>query len=169
MRHLFAGLSLAAALAGSAAAQVAGSYTGTTADGNLVGFNVTTDPANGNLAVTTASINVTPLCSDGSAPFTGVFYFLNQDIINRKVSNTGFASYFTTSFSLRFSADGQSATGTVTTVTSVLSPVGADPEKALFCRSARQAMGVSLQPPGVKIRPPANWPVRFGQNGLPAR
>jgi hypothetical protein len=167
MNRIFATLSLAIAaqaMAGAtpAAAQVAGVYSGTSLDGDGVSFTVATDTGTGKLAVTGAGIGFSALCSRGGTLNTGWGYGLTQDITNRRVSNTTSGPYFTIIFSLLFSADGQSATGRVSTVSPTLDPVGAKPTRALFCRSKSQTLSVTLQPPTTHFNPPAQGAVWLG-------
>lgn len=147
-----AAAALAGALALPAAAQVAGTYAGTTADGNPLSFTVATDVNTGLLTVTEGGLSFSALCNDGSTFNTGWGYFVTApDIVNRKVSYVQTFPYFVFTVSLKFSMDGQSATGTVMSVSPELSPAGPKPKKALFCTSASQSFGVSLQPPGAKL------------------
>jgi hypothetical protein len=56
--------------------------------------------------------------------------------------------------SLKFSADGQSATGTVTSVSPTLYPATGRPITSLFCTSPKQALSLTLQPadaPAIKV------------------
>jgi hypothetical protein len=168
MTRLFTALPIAIAAlmvagVGPAAAQVAGVYSGTSMDGNGITLDVSTDTGTGLLAVTGASIGFSALCSDGSTLNSGWGYGLTQDILNRKVKNTTAGYYFTITFDVTFSRDGQSATGTISTVSPTLSPVGAKPKKALFCTSASQPLGLTLQADGAKVRPPVNGAVMTGK------
>jgi hypothetical protein len=88
---------------------------------------------------------------------------MTQDIANHKVSNVISGSYFTIKFSLLFSTDGQSATGTVSTLTSTLAPIGPKPTEALFCKSKPQTLSVTLQPGTAPVAPPAQGAVWLGK------
>ncbi len=149
-------------IAGPAGTQVAGTYAGTSADGNGVLFTVT-DDGSGNLSVTSAAVIYSALCSDASILNTGWGYGLNQPIVNRKVSDSTAGAYFTINFNLTFSNDGQTAAGSVTSFSPTLSPIGPKPKKALLCSSPKQAMGVSLQPPGARANPPAGGATMYGK------
>jgi hypothetical protein len=156
-------LAATAIVAGPAGAQVAGTYSGTMADGNPVSFTVGTDPDTGDLALTSASISFSDKCRDGST-FSGGFGFGFSplpDIVNRKVTSNGGGPYLTTDLTLTFSTDGQSATGSITTISPTLTPIGPEPSKALYCRAARQVMGVTLQSGSAKFPPPAKGTVIF--------
>ncbi len=153
-RIAITGAALAALFALPAAAQVAGTYSGASANGDGVTFTVGTDTGTGVLAVQSASIGFSALCRDGSTLNSGWGYGMNQDIAHKRVSNTTYGPYFTIKFTLKFSADNQSATGTVSTVTSSLSPIGPAPKKVLLCRSPIQALNVTLQPATSRVTPP---------------
>ncbi|MGI8839263.1 MAG: hypothetical protein ACR2F8_00500 [Caulobacteraceae bacterium] len=147
MKRLLVAAILAAVVSGPAAAQMVGTYSGTSADGNPVSFTVGTDPNTSTLAITGFGVNATANCGDGTVLLFGTgFGGLNQDIgANRRVSfDNGFA-YATINFSLKFSADGQSATGTIVSDSPTLSPIGPRPKKASFCQSASQSLGVTFQ------------------------
>ena len=155
-------LAATAIIAGPATAQVAGTYSGTSADGNSVSFTVGTDPDTGDLALTSGSISFSDLCHDGST-FSGGFGFgfgPLADIVNRKVTSDGGGPYLTTDLNLTFSIDGQSAKGFITTVSPTLTPVGPHPRRALFCKAARQSMAVTLQS-GSQAPVPAKGTVIF--------
>lgn len=153
------GASLVALCAMPAAAQVAGTYSGTSLDGNGVNFTVATDPNTGVLAVTGAGIGFSTICQEGATLNSGWGYGLTQDIVRGRVTNTSYGPYFTIKFSLQFAADGKSATGTVSTLTSTLATVGPKPKEALFCTSAPQSLSVTLQPPPARYTPPASGAV----------
>lgn len=162
MKHLFVTAAAALALAGPAAAQVAGVYSGTSADGNGVSFTVDPD-GSGGFKVTSAVVFFSDVCSDASILNTGWGYGLDQPIVARKVSDTTAGPYFTITFNLKFSNNGQTATGSVTSYSPTLTPIGPKPKKALFCSSPQQDMGVSLQPPGPRASPPAGGATMYGK------
>jgi hypothetical protein len=156
------GAILAAALATPAAAQVAGTYAGTTADGVGLSFVVGTDSNNGDLALTSAGINFTAPCKNSTYVLnTGWGFGLTADIVHHKVSYVAIDNYFVFTFSLDFSSDGQSATGTITSVSPTLTPVSNKPKKALFCESPKQGMTLTLQPPTARVSPGIKGPVQL--------
>jgi hypothetical protein len=168
MTRLFAALPFAvAALVATAAtptaAQVAGTYAGTSQDGSGVTFTVGIDPNTNVLAITGASIGFSDTCSDGSTLTTGWGYSPLQDIVNRKVTNTTVDPYFVITFNLTFAKNGQSATGNITTFSPTLTPSGPKPKKALFCMAASQPMGVTLQTTAVANPPPAHTATMLGK------
>jgi hypothetical protein len=161
-------IALATSLAAPASAQVAGLYAGTSADGSGVQFTVSTDPSNGALAITSASVGFAAPCNDHvTTLYTGWGYGLNADIVNRHVKDLSAGSYFTISFNLAFSADGQSATGKIFSVSPTLSPVGPKPTRALICRSPTQAMSVTLQPPTARVAPVSHGATAYDRIGRP--
>ncbi len=163
MSRLLVTAALAAAIASPAAAQVAGTYSGTSADGNTVQFVVSTDSGTGFLAVTSATDFFSALCNDGSTLNTGWGYGLTADIVNRKVKNITPNNYFTITFNLVFAPDGQSATGNITSISPTLTPVGPRPKKALICTSPSQTLGVTLQSGAAKVAPPAPGAIMYGK------
>jgi hypothetical protein len=141
----------AAAIALPAAAQVVGNYFGTTADGNSISFTVATDENTGLLTIVQGGISFSALCNDGSTFNSGWGYGVDApDIVNRKVKYVQTYPYFVFTADVKFSADGQSATGTFMSVSPELAPSGPKPKRALFCTSASQSFGVSLDAPGAK-------------------
>lgn len=162
MTRLLTAAALAVAIASPAAAQVAGTYAGTSADGNSVSFTVT-DDGSGNLSITTGLVFFSDLCKDGSLLTSGWQFGTNSPIVNHRVSDSTASAYFTFNTDLKFSNDGQSATGSITSYGSTLSPVGSAPTKALFCKASRQPLGLSLQPPSARVKPPAGGAMMYGK------
>jgi hypothetical protein len=163
MTKLIAALSTAAlalSLAGPAAAQVAGTYTGTSADGSGLTFVVATDPNTGALAVTSAIVFYSAPCKGSTTVLdTGWGYGLTADVTSRAVTNDTSGSYFDINFSLKFAPDGQSATGTIASISPDLDPSTTPPTKALFCESKKQKLTLTLQPAsGAHITPPGVAP-----------
>lgn len=166
MNRLFAILpaTLAAfALASTAnAGAVAGTYSGASADGNSVSFTVA-DDGNGVLALTGQSYNFSAMCNDGSTFNSGWGLGYDTPITGNKVKNTFAFPYLTNIVSLTFSADGQSATGTISSVSPTLTPVGPKPKKALFCKSPMQSLSLTLQSGAARVKPPAQGAVYLGK------
>jgi len=151
---------LATTLATPAAAQVAGTYSGTSADGSGLTFVVGTDSGNGNPAVTNATIFFSAPCKKSSYVLnTGWGFGLTADIVHHKVKYTAIDNYFVISFSLDFSGD--TATGTITSISPTLSPVSAKPKKALICESPSQSLSVSLPSEPARVNPVVKGPVQL--------
>jgi hypothetical protein len=156
------GAILLAALATPAAAQVAGTYAGTTADGVGLSFVVDTDTGNGDLALTSASIGFSAPCKNSTYVLnTGWGFGLTADIVHHKVTYEAIDNYFVFDFSLTFSSDGQTATGTITSYSPTLTPVTNKPKKSLYCESPTQTLSLTLQPPTARVSPPIRGPMQF--------
>jgi hypothetical protein len=138
---------IATALATPAAAQQQGTYTGTSADGQNLTFVVGTDSNTGYPALTSAGISFSAPCKNSSVVLSTSWGFgLTQDIIDRKTGEFSQTdTYFTFDLEIKFSLDGQTATGTIRTYSPTLDPVGSKPTKALFCESPLQALSLTLQ------------------------
>lgn len=140
---------LAAAVAVPASAQVAGVYSGTSQDGQSVTFTVGTDTNTGNLALVSAGLSFSAPCKNSRFVFNSTWGFgLNNDIADGAVSFTSDDPYFVFNVSLQFSSDGQSATGTIESISPTLYKQGPNPRKALICTSPTQPLSVTLQPAG---------------------
>jgi hypothetical protein len=154
------GALLAAALATPAAAQTAGTYNGTSADGSGLSFVVGTDSGTGKPAVTNATIFFTAPCKGSSYVLgTGWGFGLTADINKGKVKYTAIDNYFVISFDLVFSGD--TATGTIKSISPTLTPVSAKPKKALICTSPTQSLSVSLQTDSARVSPVVKGPVQL--------
>ena len=141
---------VAAALATPAAAQVVGTYSGTSADGQSLTFVVGTDTTSGEPAVTAATGYFSAPCRGSSYVLeTGWGFGTLNDIKKGKTKISVSGNYFTIAVSLDFASDGQSATGTITSISPTLEPVGTRPTKALICTSPKQDLTVALQPADV--------------------
>ena len=148
---------LAATLAAPASAQVAGVYTGTTANGEYVTFTVSTDPTTGNLAVAGGELDVVARCKDSMYVYDSGWAFDNPagagDIIDGQFAFSTYANAIVASVTLDFASDGQSATGTSKTIVPTLWPVDPNPIRGLICSTGTQSLSVTLQPAGtVAIR-----------------
>jgi len=127
-------------------AQTAGYYKGTSADGSGLEFQVATDMATGLLAVTNATVFFSAPCKGVVTTLnTGWGYGLFADITNRKVSNSTTTSYFDISFNLVFSADGQTAQGSIVSISPDLYtiPGATKASRALFCTSPKQKLSLT--------------------------
>jgi opacity protein-like surface antigen len=166
MKYLLATAALAAGLASPAAAQVLGTYTGTSADGNGVSVTVGTDPNNNDLAITGASVGFSAPCK-GSTGFvldTGWGFNPNADIVNGKVTVNYDFSYLSSTITLTFNNNTNTASGFITDISPTLYVVGPKPKKALFCESAKQAVTLTFSgtarlpalPPGAAMMYPVH-------------
>ena len=140
-----AGCAFALLSAGSAAAQMAGVYSGTSADGNTVSFTVSTD-ASGALAVTSALIFYSAQCNFGGPVLNeGEGFGFDAPISGGRASTVFSTPGFYTNLTFAFYPNGQSATGTVTTVAPDLEPYTNRPTKSYTCTSPRQDMMLTYQ------------------------
>src|SRR5471032_1019850 len=138
---------IAAALATPAMAQVAGTYAGTSTDGNAVKFVVGTDSTTGEFAVTSASIVFSAPCKNSTYVLNTGWGFATLADINRarSVVIAAHDNFFRFNIALDFASDGQSATGTILSTSPTLFPVGPKPTHALICTSPKQNLTLTLQ------------------------
>jgi hypothetical protein len=139
---IFGGL----ALAGPAAAQVAGTYIGHSLDGEYVQFNVSPQNGSNDLWVHDATVYIQARCEKSHSTVSwGESYGVGATIVNGKANaNTSFSPYFNIKFDLKFSADGQTATGSIASIIPALDLKHIPATRALFCVSARQRLQVTL-------------------------
>ena len=131
--------------AGTASAQMAGTYSGTTADGNSVSFTVSTD-GSGVLAVTSALIFFSAQCDFGGPVLNeGEGFGLDAQASGGRASAVFSIPSFYTDLTFAFSQNGQTARGTVTTVAPDLEPYTSRPTKSYTCTSPRQDMTLTYQ------------------------
>jgi hypothetical protein len=154
MKSLFyvcGGVIMAAAFAMPAAAQLQGTYNGTSADGQSVSFTVGTDPNTSEPEITGATVWFLAPCKNSTYSLgEGEGWGPDADIANRKVSATFSVPGFYNVFSLKFASDGQTATGTVESIAPYLNPANSPPKNSLFCESPKQTMSVTYSPSDVR-------------------
>ena len=133
----------AIALSTPGSAQTAGTYTGTSADGQQVSFVVGLDGGN-NLAVTSASISFAAPCKGGTAPtlYSGWGFGTDAVITKGKATMTAPDPFFYIVASLKFS--GSTVTGNISTRAPYLDPGKTPPNIADFCESPVQAYSATL-------------------------
>lgn len=156
IRYSTFALSMCCAMALSLAghAQSAGTYTGSSADGQLVRFVVGTD-GDGHLAVINASVNFQAPCKGGSAPTLENGWGFSPDavITHHKADMVSPDPYFYITASFVFS--GSSVTGLITTRVPYLDPANTPPVRADFCESPKQAFSATLGADPALDRTPA--------------
>ncbi|MGA2189217.1 MAG: hypothetical protein ABSH33_11825 [Steroidobacteraceae bacterium] len=136
-----------------------GTYAGNSADGSGISFVVSTDSNTGDQEITSAGIGFSAPCKDSTYVLnTGWGFGASDDIdpATNKVTISATDNYFTFEVKLRFSMDGTTATGTITTYSPTLEPVSAKPKKALFCESPEQTLSLTYQAPDVPAKAPVN-------------
>lgn len=141
-RILLAGLlSLPAA---SALAQMAGTYTGSTADGQSVSFTVTQDSTSGDYSITSENISFSAPCNDGSTTLNTGWGTGSTIPITNKVAKLALQDdYFYFSGTLRF--NGTAMSGTLASTSPDLSyNTAGRPARALICRSPAQSVTATL-------------------------
>ena len=141
-------------LAAPAGAQQVGTYAGRSADGELVQFKVGPQNHSTTLAVREAAVLIDAKCEYSKLAAVGeVLYAVGAPIQNGVVSaERAVAPAFDIRIDLTFSADGQSATGSIRSILPGLDVRKRADERALYCVSPDQTMQVTLQKAGV--RPP---------------
>jgi hypothetical protein len=126
-------------------AQKAGTYTGTSADGQYLDFTVGTDTNTNTLAVLGMGVNFDAACSGGNPDLQQSWGLgFTQDIASRKAAILFGAQDIYVTANLAFSANGDTVTGTITSRTVSFAPSTAAPTKAEFCISAKQAFTATL-------------------------
>ena len=154
--HFAIGGLLCLALSTPAAAQVAGSYIGHSLDGEYVQFNVSPQEGSNALWVHDATVYIQARCEKSHDTVSwGEAYGVGATIVNGKASaNTSISPYFNIKFDLKFSADGQTATGSIRSIIPALDLKHIPATRALFCVSPRQGFQVTLLQAGAVITPP---------------
>lgn len=130
-----------------ALAQKAGTYSGTTDDGNSVSFTVVDN--GGTFEMTSASINFTDTCKhpDGTAN-EGWGFFVGRNISSGgKVSFISQNDYYYILAKLRFVSDSK-IRGSLISRTAVFVPGADPPTAAYFCSAAKQDLVATFQGPG---------------------
>ena len=152
-KRVAAGCAVVLLSAGTAAAQMAGVYSGTSADGNTVSFTVSTD-SSGVLAVTSANVFFSAQCNFGGPVLTeGEGFGLDAQISGGRASSVFSFPQFYIDLTFAFYPNGQMARGTVTTVASALEPAADRPTKSYTCTSPRQAMTLTYQSNPASVAP----------------
>lgn len=143
------GLSLlASTVAGLASAQQAGTYAGTSADGQNISFTVGTDTNTGALMITGFQFGLTANCNPGAFTFNTGWGLgadgTGADIVGKSVTYHNSYAYVDVIAPIHFGAAG-AASGFITSYTPTFVPVSSGaPKKAAFCTSARQTFTATL-------------------------
>jgi hypothetical protein len=133
----------AMAISTPGSAQQAGTYAGTSADGQTVSFVVGLD-GNNVLAVTGASVNFVAPCKGGTAPtlYSGWGFGSDSVITAHKTTMLATGPYFYITANIKFV--GTTAQGTIQTRSAYLDPGNTPPNRADFCESPTQAFTTTL-------------------------
>jgi hypothetical protein len=140
---------------GPVQAQVAGVYTGYSADGELVQLKVAALKTTGRLGIREAAVFVDAPCDYRTIDAVGgIVYGVGEEIRHGVVrAERAEAAAFDIRFSLTFAADGRSATGSIRSIIPGLDATRLGAEQALFCLSPDQPLQVSLMMPGAEPPP----------------
>jgi hypothetical protein len=142
---------LLCAIGTTAGAQKAGTYTGTSADGQYLDFTVGTDTNTNNLAVLEAGINFDAACNGGNPDLIQSWGLgFTQDIANRKADFVFDGQDIYVNANMAFSKDGNSVTGTINTRVVGFAPSTGAPTKSEFCQSAKQAFSATYSSAAAK-------------------
>jgi hypothetical protein len=147
-------------------AQQAGTYTGTSSDGQSVSFTVGLD-GNSVLAVTGAGISYEAPCKGGSAPTLSTAWGFGTDavITAHRATMTAADPFFYIVADMKFS--GSTVTGSITTRSPYLDPANTPPVRADYCISPKQAFSATLGGTGPDA--PALPPGPMGHQQTPAQ
>jgi hypothetical protein len=156
----------AMALSTPGSAQQAGTYTGTSSDGQSVSFTVGLD-GNSVLAVTGAGISYEAPCKGGSAPTLSTAWGFGTDavITAHRATMTAADPFFYIVADMKFS--GSTVTGSITTRSPYLDPANTPPVRADYCISPKQAFSATLGGTGPDA--PALPPGTMGHQQTPAQ
>jgi hypothetical protein len=140
-----------------ASAQQAGTYYGTSADGQFLDFTVGTDTNTNSLAVLEAGVNFDAACNGGYPDLIQSWGLgFTQDIVNRKADVVFDAQDIYVNAAMTFSKDGNTVSGTINTRVVGFAPSTGAPNKSEFCQSAKQAFTATFQSSAAKTPPLAN-------------
>lgn len=129
--------------AGTAQAQKAGTYAGTSDDGGNISVTVTGTTPNFTLA--NMNVNFQAHCTHPSRTANeGWGFFLGQAIVDGENDFHSANDYYDIRGSLHFTGP-KTIKGTITSVTAVFVPGDNPPVKAQFCKSAKQPFALSFQ------------------------
>jgi hypothetical protein len=125
-------------------AQQAGTYSGTSADGEPVSFIVGTDFNTGKLAVLGATVSFYAPCRSPSNPVDTTWGFgFTQDIVSGKASFSYSDQYYFY-ITANFVFNGTDVTGSITSRTSSFVSGNGVPARAVYCMSPKQAFSANF-------------------------
>ncbi len=151
-------LLLAAFASTAAVAQVAGTYTGSTADGESVSFTVTQDSASGTFSVTGENISFSAPCKNSTTTLNTAWGTGSTVPITNHVAKLALQdSYFFFSGTLRFTGSTMSGMLASTSPDLIFNAAG-HPTKALYCVSPAQSVTATLTAAGSNAPAAATQP-----------
>jgi hypothetical protein len=152
---IFAGIvGTACLISGGASAQAAGSFAGTSADGNTISLTVT--QSGSTYTVAGMSVGMSAFCKKlGDTKDEGWGFFSGADISTGSTDFTSANDYYYIAGSMHFVGH-STIKGTITSYTATFVPGATPPNGAQFCTSPKQAFTLTAQAPG-KVTPlPSN-------------
>lgn len=152
---IIAGIAGAACLiAGGAYAQAAGSFAGTSADGQTISLTVT--QSGSTFTVTGMSVGMSAFCKKlGDTMDEGWGFFSGADISSGAADFTSHNDYYYITGSMHFVGH-TTIKGTITSYTATFAPGDTPPKQAQFCTSAKQAFTLNADAPGKVLPLPSN-------------
>lgn len=127
-----------------ALAQLAGSYSGTSADNSNISLTVT--ESGGVFTVTNMNIGFVASCNiPGSTVSEGWGFFLGQPLVNGAANFVSHNDYYYTFGKMHFSGN-TVIKGVITSLTATFAPGSTPPIKSQFCKSPNQAFTLTKQP-----------------------
>jgi len=140
-RFALTALLATACFAGTAEAQKAGTYSGTSADGAFISLTVT---GTGPFTITSMNVNFIAPCNVGSPANEGWGFFLGQMVVPAGMQFSTGNDYYLTTGSLSFPSNNK-VKGTVISRTAVFDPAFSPPHGARFCTSPKQKFNLTYQ------------------------
>jgi hypothetical protein len=139
---IFAAAALAL-MAGTAQAQKAGTYAGTSVDGGSISVTVTGTA--GNFTLSNMNVNFQAACTHPARTANeGWGFFLGQAIVSGDNNYHSGNDYYDIRGALHFPSNNK-IVGNITSVTAVFVPGDNPPIKAQFCKSAKQGFTLLFQ------------------------
>ena len=127
----------------SAMAQLAGTYLGTSADGNTISMVVT--ESGGVFTATTVNVGFVASCNvPGSTVSEGWGFSLNQPFVSGALNFTSHNDYYYIFGKAHFSGN-TVIKGVITSLTATFAPGSTPPIKSQFCKSPNQAFTLTKQ------------------------
>jgi hypothetical protein len=152
---IFAGIVGAACLvAGGASAQSAGSFAGSSLDGNTISLTVT--QSGSTFTVAGMSVGMSAFCKKtGDTMNEGWGFFSGADISTGAADFTSANDYYYITGSMHF-VGSNTIKGLITSYTATFQPGMTPPKAAQYCTAAKQTFTLTKEAPGKMIPLPSN-------------
>jgi hypothetical protein len=141
-RTLTAILAVTLFTATGASAQLAGTYSGHTADNNSISMVVT--ESGGIFTATTMNVGFVADCNTGNSVSEGWGFLANQQFVSKAMNFTSHNDYYYIYGNAHFSGN-TVIKGVITSVTATFQPGHTPPIRAQFCSSPKQAFMLTKQ------------------------